>query len=52
MLQEVFVLNAAFLQRNHDALCDAFGIDDRYLMELRQRKHRGPVAVQMIVSVL
>lgn len=32
-----------------DSLCDAFGIDDRYLMELHQRKQRGPCAVALKV---
>ena len=35
-----------------DAFCDAFGIDDRYLMDLHQRKQRGPINVLMSVSVL
>ncbi len=35
-----------------DAFCDAFGIDDRYLMELHQRKQRGACSVQMRVTLL
>jgi len=35
-----------------DALADAFGIDDRYLMDLRQRKQRGPVCVEMQVRMV
>jgi Endodeoxyribonuclease RusA len=35
-----------------DSLCDAFGVDDRYLMDLRQRKQRGPCAVQLVVMVM
>ena len=35
-----------------DSLCDAFGIDDRYLMELHQRKQRGACSVHMIVRIL
>lgn len=35
-----------------DSLCDAFGIDDRYLMELHQRKQRGPQSVRMRVMVM
>jgi len=35
-----------------DAFCDAFGIDDRYLMDLHQRKQRGPINVLMSVSVI
>lgn len=32
-----------------DAFCEAFGVDDRYLMELHQRKQRGVCAVAMKV---
>ena len=35
-----------------DALCDAFGIDDRYLMDLHQRKQRGSIKVHMRVMLL
>jgi len=35
-----------------DALADAFGIDDRYLMELCQHKQRGPVCVEIHVRML
>lgn len=35
-----------------DAFCEAFGVDDRYLMELHQRKQRGPCAVRMRVMVM
>lgn len=35
-----------------DAFCGAFGVDDRYLMELRQRKARGACSVHMKVTVL
>ena len=35
-----------------DSFCDAFGVDDRYLMELRQRKQRGAVNVHMTVTLL
>ena len=34
-----------------DAFCDAFGVDDRYLMELRQCKQRGACSVHMKVTV-
>lgn len=32
-----------------DALCEAFGIDDRYVMTLAQSKARGAVGVRMEV---
>lgn len=35
-----------------DSLCDAFGIDDRYLMDLHQRKQRGACSVFMRVMLL
>ena len=35
-----------------DSFCDAFGVDDRYLMELRQRKQRGACSVHMTVTLL
>lgn len=35
-----------------DAFCDAFGVDDRYLMDLHQRKQRGPSNVHMMVMVI
>lgn len=35
-----------------DAFCEAFGVDDRYLMELHQRKQRGPQSVCMRVMVM
>jgi len=35
-----------------DSFCDAFGVDDRYMMELRQRKQRGACNVLMTVSLL
>ena len=35
-----------------DAFCDAFGVDDRYLMEMRQRKQRGACSVQMKVIII
>lgn len=52
MLRGVSVLSAAFLQRNPDAFCEAFGVDDRYLMELHQRKQRGPCRVALRVMVM
>lgn len=33
-----------------DAFCDAFGVDDRYLMDLHQRKQRGLTHVRMEVT--
>jgi len=35
-----------------DSFCEAFGVDDRYLMELHQRKQRGPCAVRLMVMVM
>lgn len=35
-----------------DSFCEAFGVDDRYLMELHQRKQRGPCQVRMRVMVM
>lgn len=35
-----------------DAFCEAFGVDDRYLMELHQHKQRGTQSVCMRVMVL
>ncbi len=35
-----------------DSFCDAFGVDDRYLMELHQRKQRGACSVHMAVILL
>lgn len=36
-----------------DALCDAFAIDDRYVMDLRQSKTRSPHEhVAMLVSII
>jgi hypothetical protein len=34
-----------------DAFCEAFGVDDRYMMELHQRKQRGPALVRMRVAL-
>jgi hypothetical protein len=35
-----------------DSFCEAFGVDDRYLMELHQRKQRGPCQVRMRVVMM
>lgn len=35
-----------------DAVCQAIGVDDRHIMELRATKARGPEAVQIVVTAL
>lgn len=35
-----------------DSLCEALGVDDRYLMDLRQTKQRGPTGIALRVMVV
>lgn len=35
-----------------DSFCEAFGVDDRYLMDLHQTKQRGPCAVWLRVEAI